>query len=135
MLNTLDSLGIETGVITNNRFSEETVRWKLKRLFPDHNFDIVLSSTEECCHKPDRKIFEKALYKLNVEPEQVWFVGDSLEDDIKGSYQVGMRPFWVLKHAKVDATKIGHREDCTVIRDLKEIEEIILEGGKGDEKG
>ena len=34
--------------------------------------------------KPDKRIFELALNKLNLQPENTLFVGDDLEKDIAG---------------------------------------------------
>ena len=127
LLNMLRSLGISTGIVTNNRYSVETVRWKLKKLFPDHEFDIIISSAEAGYHKPDKRIFEQALQELQTEPNKVWFAGDSIEDDVKGANQVGMEAFWYVKHAKVDATKINRREDCRVIREWNEMKSILLD--------
>lgn len=135
LLKTLRSLGIATGIITNNRYSEKTVRWKLRKLFPEHEFDVILSSAEVGCHKPDRKIFELALQELQIEPSKAWFVGDSLEDDIKGAIQVGMEPFWYVKHAKLDKTKINPREGCHVMQEWKEMESILKDCVDGNERG
>lgn len=134
LLRTLRLLGIATGVVTNNRYSAETVCWKLKKLFPEHEFDMILSSAEVGCHKPDIRIFEQALQKLRMEPGKVWFVGDSLEDDIKGAYQVGMKTFWYVKHSKLDETKINHREDCSLIREWKEMENILFDCAGGNKE-
>lgn len=130
LLKSLEVLGIATGVVTNNRYSQETIRWKLKKLFPEHNFDIILSSAEVGCYKPDSRIFEQALQTLQIEAHKVWFVGDSLEDDIKGAYQIGMEPFWYVKHAKVDESKINRRVDCRIIREWKDLNNILLDLAK-----
>lgn len=135
LLRTLRSLRIATGVVTNNRYSAETVRRGLKRLFPEHEFDVILSSADVACHKPDRKIFEHALEKLGLDPNQVWFVGDGLEDDIKGAYQLGMGTFWYVKHAKLDEAKINRREDCSTIKDWKEMVNILLDCALGSKEG
>lgn len=125
LLKALRSLGVLTGVITNNRYSEETVRWKMKKLFPDHEFDLIFSSSEVGVHKPDKKIFEEALKRLQINPEKVWFVGDSLEDDIQGAAQVEMIPFWYVKHAKNDITKCICLDDCHVIWEWRELKKLL----------
>lgn len=125
LLKKLQSLGIATGIITNNRYSEETVRWKMRKLFPDHEFSLILSSTQENAYKPDSSIFQTALNKLHVPPEEVWFVGDSVEDDVKGSAGVGMRPFWYVKHAKVGACHESIGDICTIIHEWTDLEAVI----------
>lgn len=49
--------------------------------------------SEECgFRKSDRHIFELALYRLVVRPEQTVFVGDSSEADIQGAVTVDCLP-------------------------------------------
>jgi putative hydrolase of the HAD superfamily len=41
--------------------------------------------------KPDPQIFERALERLAVAPEQALFVGDSLKQDVYGAQAAGLR--------------------------------------------
>ena len=125
LLKKIQSLGIATGIITNNRYSEETVRWKIKNLFPDHEFNLILSSAQENACKPDPRIFEAALDKLHIPPEEVWYVGDSIEDDVKGSAGVGMKPFWYVKNAKIGACQQTSVDDCITIHEWTELEALL----------
>jgi FMN phosphatase YigB (HAD superfamily) len=54
-------------------------------------FDTIIISEEVGFSKPDKRIFELALHKLNVQPEDALFVGDDLEKDIaeKLAEQIG----------------------------------------------
>ena len=47
------------------------------------------SEAAQSC-KPDRRFFEIALQKSGLAPQEVLFVGDSLEQDILGAHSVGM---------------------------------------------
>lgn len=53
--------------------------------------DHWTSSEEARSCKPDRRFFEVALDKSGLRPTEVLFVGDSLEQDIQGAHDVGMR--------------------------------------------
>ena len=52
------------------------------------------------------------------------------ETDIKGAYQIGMEPFWYVNHAKVDESKINRRVDCRIIREWKNLNNILLDLAK-----
>jgi putative hydrolase of the HAD superfamily len=48
--------------------------------------------TSECCgyKKPDKRIFEHALDRIQVRPEECLMIGDNLECDIDGAREAGM---------------------------------------------
>ncbi|RLI19572.1 haloacid dehalogenase, partial [Candidatus Bathyarchaeota archaeon] len=70
---------------------------KIIRLGLHHFFDIVVISEEVGSEKPDTKIFEVALKKLNIEPYEAVYVGDNLETDILGANKAGMISIRILK--------------------------------------
>lgn len=57
--------------------------------------DAVVTSEDARSYKPDRAIFEKALATMNVQPQRVLHVGDSLHSDIAGASQLGIHTCWV----------------------------------------
>ena len=65
------------------------VRWKLRPLF-----DAILVSDAVGCKKPHAGIFEQALQRLALLPEQVIHVGDS-QEDVEGAIAAGIRPVWI----------------------------------------
>jgi 2-haloalkanoic acid dehalogenase type II len=58
-------------------------------------FDHVITSESVRAYKPRARIFEVALDRLRVEPEQVVHVGDSLTADVEGAARLGIRTVWV----------------------------------------
>ena len=83
---------VKTAIITNG--SVQSQRGKIKHTNLDKLFDIIIISDEVGVHKPDPKIFELALNKLNVLSESALYVGDRLEKDILGCQNAGMRGVW-----------------------------------------
>ena len=69
-------------------------------------FDLILISEEVGFSKPDRRIFELALNKLNVQPEETLFVGDDLEKDIGGCQSVSIKGIWFNPHMVKNDTTI-----------------------------
>lgn len=54
-------------------------------------FDIILGYEDTGKLKPSAEPFKKALKKLELEPEEVLFVGDNPQRDILGAKKVGMK--------------------------------------------
>ena len=57
--------------------------------------DRVFTSEGLQVYKPQKAFYEKILAALSLQPEEVLFVGDSLNDDVSGPKQVGMKTCWV----------------------------------------
>jgi putative hydrolase of the HAD superfamily len=55
-------------------------------------FDIITVSAELGVSKPDPRIFEPALLHTGLVPEEVAYVGDSIDDDVQGALAAGLRP-------------------------------------------
>jgi putative hydrolase of the HAD superfamily len=70
-------------------------RGKLKT-FPHLNwFEIVMVAGDYPWAKPDVRIFELLCEKLKVKPDEVVFVGDTIDSDIVGAKKAGMRTIWI----------------------------------------
>lgn len=57
--------------------------------------DLVIASAEEGVAKPDLKIFEIALEKAGVGPDEAMMVGDRIDNDILPAKKLGMRTMWL----------------------------------------
>ena len=96
--NTEDTLGllvkkrVKMALLTNGAGE---VQWeKIKRFGLDRYFPVCLIEGELGFGKPDRRVFEMALNKLAVTPQQTWMVGDDLERDISGAQTSGIFSIW-----------------------------------------
>jgi len=85
-------------------------------------FDVRVFSDEIRARKPDRRIFDRALERLHMEPEEVVHIGDDVEADVAGAKGTGMRAVWFntgfWPEARTD------RADAE-IRDHKELPEVL----------
>lgn len=90
LLAALAKRGIRTGVVSNLSFARRSLESRLSRYLPDHAFDLVVTSSDLLFRKPERFIFDYALRKAGLSPEEVWFVGDNPTADILGAYHAGM---------------------------------------------
>lgn len=69
-------------------------------------FEVIAVSGEIGYRKPHPKIFEYTLEKLGVRPNEAVHVGDSIEEDVSGAKNVGMRTV-LISDKKVEKARIG----------------------------
>ncbi|MEK4912861.1 HAD family hydrolase [Bacillus sp. FSL E2-8887] len=82
----------KVGIITNG--STQRQKAKIMNTGLNEYFDTIIISEEVGFSKPDKRIFELALNKLNVQSEDVLFVGDDLEKDIAGCQNANIKGIW-----------------------------------------
>ena len=54
-------------------------------------FDVVVTLDDTGKLKPDEAPFKSAIQKINVRPNEILFIGDNPDRDIKGAKQLGMK--------------------------------------------
>ena len=65
---------------------------KIEKYFKEEEIEYI-----EFAHKPLKKNFQKACKKMNVKPDKVLVIGDSLLDDIYGGKRNNMKTVLVKK--------------------------------------
>lgn len=91
-LSALRAAGLKLGLITNGSVRMQSRKLECLSLSP--MFDTILISDAEGIHKPDRRIFHRALERLNADPARAVFVGDHPEVDVAGAKAAGMHAIW-----------------------------------------
>jgi putative hydrolase of the HAD superfamily len=98
---------------------------KIDHVGIEKHFDVVVVSGDVGIHKPDPKLFEYTLDKLNVRADEAMMIGDVFSTDILGAVRAGIKTVWLVEDEERPAFAYkGYR-----IRNLKELYEI-LEGEK-----
>lgn len=93
ILEDLSKLSIKIGMISNTSSTEVLLRRPFLEKHGILNyFDPILFSSELALSKPDPRIFQLAINKLNINPEQILHVGDSIYADVMGANKVGIKP-------------------------------------------
>ena len=95
-LDDLRSNGYVVGVITNMSRPGEDVAESMG--FKD-NVDFTISSMDVGASKPNPKMFQAALSRAGVAPNEAVHVGDQLETDIQGAVASGINPILIDRHA------------------------------------
>lgn len=106
MLAYLEKAGIRTAVISNIGWSGQALTRRINRLLPNNRFEFIMASSEYALRKPDRMLFETALRKAGLSPEQVWYCGDSVKADVLGAHEAGIYPVLYEGSAPCDVNPV-----------------------------
>ena len=106
----LKKKGIRTGVISNISYDPSVVAERINRLLPENDFEFIITSSNYIFRKPNRRIFDLALEKADLRPDEVWYIGDQYECDVKGSLNAGLFPAWYI-----GAIDLPYTEDKNIL--------------------
>jgi len=100
VLTQLSKSGLIVGAISNSHRSLDAFceHFSLRGLIT-----VSVSSAEHGYMKPHRSIFDAALAKAGVRPEEAVMVGDSIKHDIDGALAIGMRAVLLRRSGEVPA--------------------------------
>lgn len=90
----LNDQRIRTGVVSNLAYSGITLKRRINDVLPMNKFEFVISSSDYLYRKPSRYIFDLAIEKAQLKPDEIWFCGDDIICDVEGSCNSGMFPVW-----------------------------------------
>lgn len=113
---------IRTGVISNISYSGDALTKRLNRLLPENNFEFIIASSDYIFRKPNKRIFQLALEKADLQAEDVWYIGDQYQCDVVGAKEAGMFPIWYT--AAIDF-KQDMEQDCMKVSSWKELEYLF----------
>jgi putative hydrolase of the HAD superfamily len=116
VLNQLKVAGRKTGIISNWEPSLEQFCLKMGLA---HAVQVAVSSGVEGIEKPSPRIFQIAMERMEVEPENCLFVGDDYRMDVVGSRAAGMTPVLLDRNDRYLET------DCLKIRRIDELFDIL----------
>ncbi len=106
----LKNKGIRTGVISNISYASSVVAERINRLLPENAFEFIITSSNYIFRKPNKRIFDLVLEKAGLEPDEVWYIGDQYECDVKGSLNAGLLPIWYI-----GAIDLPYIEDTNIL--------------------
>jgi putative hydrolase of the HAD superfamily len=121
----LKKLGLKLGIVSNTFVSAHSLEKHLRQLGILDFFTVRLYSYEFDFRKPDLRIFKIAAERLGEAADNILYVGDRIDKDIRPALRIGMQP--VLKAAYTNAGKTppdGARE-ITHISELPALIERI----------
>jgi HAD superfamily hydrolase (TIGR01509 family) len=94
VLHALDQAALPYGIVTNGQARK---RHTLRLLGLEDRAAAIVISGDLGRHKPDATVFARAAAELGVRPGTVLFVGDKLQQDIRGARSAGMKTAWLRR--------------------------------------
>lgn len=119
LIELLKDRGFILGVISNN---DGTTQEKCEEVGIKNYFDIIADSTNLGFVKPDSRIFQFVLEKLNISSSEALHIGDLYGSDVLGGLNAGLDVIWLNKRRI-------QRLDGTQILEVKSLSEIIEQLG------
>ncbi len=110
--------GILVGIVSN--WSEHLPEL-CRALGLSEGVRFVLSSAELRSEKPERAMFERAMFRAGVPAEETMHVGDNFERDVRGALEAGIRAVLLDRSG---GERPAH-EGIPVIRDLRGIAPLL----------
>ena len=91
---------VKLGVITNGPSDHQWAKVNalgVEKWIPREN---IIVSGDLGINKPDKRIFEVMQEKLQLGVESLYYIGDSLENDIVGANNAGWKSIWINRYNK-----------------------------------
>ena len=124
-LNTLASLPIKLGIITNGPTDHQQKKIDQLELTRWIHPEYMLISQATGYQKPDIELFQLAEERFDLDPSRTLYVGDNFDNDVFGCKQAGWQALW-LNHRRRQAPEIKNcHPDCTLTA-FEELTEGIL---------
>lgn len=115
VLGQLKAKGMELGIISNFDSRLFTI---LRGLGIDRVFDTVTISSLTQAAKPAPKMFQAALEKHALDPEEAMHVGDSLRDDAEGAIRAGIKGILLDRESRCSDTLPAGAVKISTLSDL-----------------
>ncbi|KAL2851555.1 HAD-like domain-containing protein [Aspergillus pseudoustus] len=114
----LRELGYRLAIVTNGQIDDQND--KAQDIGVHHLVDRIVTSEEAGRPKPDPSIFQLALEGFGTLPDEAFIVGDSVESDIRGGLDAGLKTILYTPSAQ-DSQRLLFGVQVPVIRHMSEL--------------
>lgn len=121
---TLESIkekGYRIGVISNSSLYDEVMINCFEKVQLAKYIDIFTFSYYLKICKPKEQIFEIAMDRMKVSPEEAIMIGDNLKNDIEPAQKVGLTGIWFNGDLTINNTYIKPDNEILKLEDLIEL--------------
>jgi putative hydrolase of the HAD superfamily len=87
-------------------------------------FETIIISGDHGFGKPDRRIFQLALQRLEVAAHEAVMIGDSLNRDVAGARDAGIRTIWINRYQRTLTD--SHPVPDIELTDLRDLPTILM---------
>ena len=118
---------VKLGIITNGPSEHQWV--KIKALGVERWIDRenIIVSGDYGVNKPDVRIFEIMKEKLQLPNDSLYYIGDSIENDIVGANNAGWKSIWINRYKQKSPKEVDIYKIAENNNELFEIIEKIFE--------
>ena len=109
--------GLPVALLTNS--AHAPTRVKLEALGLVERFEVVVTTDTLGFGKPDPRVYREACRQVGAHPGDVVCVGDSLEWDVLGALDAGLRAIWL------DRAGVGTDHPVATVRGLTEVADAL----------
>jgi FMN phosphatase YigB (HAD superfamily) len=125
----LPKISIKMGIWANTRSSKvsDLKSW-LTRAGIDKYFTWIITSADLGVRKPDYKYYKMALDECGLLKDEILFVGNQLNSDIKGANEFGIKNVWLSDpffRSPDDSERVGNILPTYQIKSFTELPGLI----------
>ncbi|MCQ4923608.1 HAD-IIIA family hydrolase [Tissierella carlieri] len=117
-LENIKQKGYRIGVISNSRLYDEVMINCFKKVGLAKYIDVFTFSYYLKISKPQKQVFEIALDRMKVNPEDAIMVGDNLKSDIEPAQKLGLTGIWFNKNLTLNDTDIKPDNEIFKLKEL-----------------
>ena len=118
--------GIRMGIISNTTNPQFIKEEELCRTGLSTYFEFAIFSSSTPYRKPHPSIFNAAISRMNLDAENILFVGDDLKTDVVGAHSVGMQTAWLNRELSELIENITPHYQITSLSELLVIEPLEI---------
>ncbi len=124
-LTALQNWNIKMGIVSNTTTPVFMKDFERKSLGLDPYFDFSIYSSDFPFRKPHPSIFQLALARLDLPPEETLFVGDNITADVGGASAVGMNTAWLNRDDEINGTEIQPDYEIKSLQEILAIKSSV----------
>jgi putative hydrolase of the HAD superfamily len=126
VLRSFKNMGPRMGIISNTTNPVFMKEKEMESTGLKPFFEFAIFSSDTPYRKPHPSIFELAITHLDMNPEEILFVGDNTSMDVVGAQGVGMKSAWLNRDGKKLPVGINPDYELHSLEDLLRIDLAIL---------
>jgi putative hydrolase of the HAD superfamily len=126
VLKSFKTMGTRMGIVSNTTNPVFMKEMEMQATGLKSFFEFAIYSSNTPYRKPHPSIFELAITHLDMNPEEILFVGDTISMDVVGAQGVGMKSAWLNRDGKNLPAGINPDYELHSLEDLLRIDLAIL---------
>ena len=116
VLEKLHNNGYKLGVISNGDLNQQTD--KLSKTGILKFFDVVTTSSEYDCSKPDPRLYELIIKRFNINKDEMIMIGDQADKDVLPCLSIGVDAIWLNRKNKENINNVKEINNLNELLDI-----------------